>query len=325
MPSIYVHNYFAKEIQSKINKTNNKKIINPKYFYIFAQSFDNLFYYNFYMPFTGSKYRKLGHFAHYNNTWLYFQSIIEYMKNNKIYTDETLGYLYGSLAHYALDSTVHPYIHYISGRYSKKDKKNTKKYKGYHTSNEIMLDAIYYYKDNNDKKYYNYKLYKDLIPKISFSNDLTNIINNTFKETFNVDNIGVIYNKSYLHSYLAYKYLMFDRFNIKRYIYKIVDFAYPFKKYKANSYSHHINKVNLDVLNEDHKTWLHPITGEKHKESFYDLYNNAMDKVLSYINICNKYFSGKCSIKDVENVIGNINYSSGLDCDLRAKFQYFKN
>jgi len=324
MPSIYVHNYFAKEIQNKLNETKNKKIKDPTYFYIFAQSFDNLFYYDFFKPLLGIKYRKLGHYAHAHNTWKYFESLLKNIKNNNLYNDETLGYLYGSLAHYALDSTEHPYIHYISGRYSKSDKKNTKKYRGYHTSNEIMLDAIYYYKDHKNSKYYNYKLYKDLIPKLSFSKDLTNLISNTFKETFGVDNLGVIYNKSYNHSRLAYKYLMFDRFNIKRIIYKGVDLAYPFKRFKANSYSHHINVPNMKVLNTSHETWLHPITGEEHNESFYDLYDIALKKVMNYIDICNKYFDNKCSLKKVEKVIGNINYSSGLDCDIRAKFKYFK-
>ena len=47
MPSIYVHNYFAKELKNKIDELKVYKISDPTYLYVFAQSFDNLFYYNF--------------------------------------------------------------------------------------------------------------------------------------------------------------------------------------------------------------------------------------------------------------------------------------
>ena len=117
---------------------------------------------------------------------------------------------------------------------------------------------------------------------------------------------------------------MYDRFNIKKLLYRVVDIAYPFKKFKAYSYSHHIKNIDSDILNDNHNTWLHPVTGDSHNESFEELYEIAMNKVLSYIKICNEYFEGKCSIDDVEQIVGNISYSSGLDCDIRAKFQYFK-
>jgi len=323
MPSIYVHNYFAKDIQSKLNKEKNiKKINDPKYFYIFAQSFDNLFYYNFYKPTNGKLYRHLGHYAHVHKVSKFFTNLVVYIKENNLYDDENIGMLYGFLSHYALDSTAHPYIHYVSGRFSKSNKKKTKKYKGNHAINEIMLDSIYYYKDHSEK-YYKYKLYDDLIPNMEFSSTLKSTIDYTFKHTFNVDNIGVIYNKAYNHSRKAYKYLMYDRFNIKKLLYHVVDFIYPFKRFKAYSYSHHINHIDNTILNEGHKIWLHPVTGEEHTESFYDLYDISMKKVLKYINKCNEYFNDKCSLEELKKVIGNISYSSGLDCEIRANFQYF--
>lgn len=323
MPSIYTHNYFAKDTYKKLEKEKIHKINNMLYYEIFAQSFDNLFFNNYFLMIPGTKYRKLGHYGQTHNVWLYFKNMLEYIKNNKLYDDENLGYLYGSLTHYALDSTCHPYIHYISGRYSKKKPKETKKYKGNHAINEIMIDCIYYYKDHTEQ-YYKYKLYKDLIPPAKFSKTLINTIDYVFKETFDADNIGRIFNKSYNQMRRSYKYLMYDRTSIKKAIYKVVDLITPFKDYKAAAYSHHIKNIDNSVMNYEKNTWLHPITGEKHNESFEELYDIAQKKVIKYVKKCNDYFNDKCTIDDVKKVVGNISYSKGLDLDTKSSFKYFK-
>ena len=184
MPSIYTHNYFAVDTYKKLSKEKIYQIKDKTFYKIFAQSFDTLFYYNSYSIKPGKEYRKLGHSAHHHKTWEYFKNIIEYIKNNKLYDDANLGYLYGSILHYVLDSTCHPYIHYISGRFNKNDVKETKKYLGNHAINEIMIDSIYYYKDHDDK-YYKYKLYNEIIPKVIFPENLKETLDYVFKETFN--------------------------------------------------------------------------------------------------------------------------------------------
>lgn len=324
MPSIYTHDYFAKDVFKELKDLKNvKKINDPKYYQIFAQSFDHLFCYNFLSLKKGKKFRRLGYYAHTHKTWKYFKTIITYIKENKLYDDENLGYLYGSLTHYALDSTAHPYIHYISGKFYKNNFKATKKYMGIHAKNEIMIDAIYYYK-NNSEKYYKFKLYKELIPITKFPESLKSNIDNAFFKTFNKENLGYIYNKSYNQNHYIYKYLMYDRTGLKKTLYKIFDFLIPFKKFKANTYSHHITKIDNSVLNIEKNEWLHPLTGEKHNESFYELYDIAYKKVIKYIKKINDYFNDKCKIEDVEKVLGNISYSSGLDVDIRGVFSYFK-
>ena len=194
---------------------------------------------------------------------------------------------------------------------------------GYHAINEIMIDSIYYYKDHN-KKYYKYKLYNEIIPITKFSNNLTKTIDYTFKNTFNFDNMGKMYNDSYNHSHIIYKYLMFDKFNIKKGLYRLFDLFTPYKDFKAYSYSHHINNPDYSILNNEHNIWYHPVTNEKHNESFEDLYIIAKNKCIKMIQKCNDYFKDNCSLKDLEKTIGNISYSSGLDVDLRVKFTHFK-
>lgn len=322
MPSIYTHNYFSKELYKKLD---DKKIIKPKdptSFYIFSQSFDYLFSYNLINLKKGKDIRILGHHAHTHETWNYFKNIIEYMKTNELYDDGNIGYLYGSLSHYILDSTAHPYIHYISGRYNRKNRKDTKKYAGKHAANEIMIDSIYYYKDNK-KPYNTYKLYNYLFPRVKFSETLNQNIDNAYKKTFDKENMSKIYYKAYNQCRFIYRYLMYDRFNIKKQFYKIFDFFTPRKVFKASCYTHHILKPDYNLLNLDHNIWLHPVTGDKHTESFEDLYNIAIKNVIKCIKVCNEYFSDKCDIDKVEKIIKNNSYSTGLEADIRYSFQYF--
>lgn len=325
MPSIYLHNYFSKDIYNRIKKENIILPKNKTYFLLFSQSFDYLFSYNFISIKKGKKIRDFGHYAHVHNVWDYFKNMLTYIKENKLFDDGNIGYLYGSLSHYALDSTFHPYIHYVSGRFNRKDIKNTKQYIGYHAKNEIMLDAIYYYKDHDDM-YYKYKLYndKDFYQKIIFDKTLQNTLNYTYKKTFNKDNMAKVYNDSYLQCRKIYKYLMFDRFNVKKIVYRLFDCVTPFKHFNAYTYSHHIKNTNEEILNKNHKLWLHPVTGEEHHESVNDLYEIAAKKLISYIKISNKYLNNKCSIEEVKKIIENNSYSSGLDCNIRPIFQYFR-
>lgn len=323
MPSIYTHDYFSKITYKDLENEDIYKLKNKIFYYIFSQSFDTLYYYNFLSLKPGKKYRNIGYYAHTHKTWTYFKNMIEYIKQNELYDDENLGYLYGSLSHYVLDSTCHPYIHYISGRFDKKNVKETKKYMGNHAITEISLDSIFYYK-NHDNKYSKYKLYNDLIPKLNFSDKLKKTIDYTFKKTFNIDNVGSVYNKSYNQSHYIYKYLMYDKYGLKKLIYRIIDFITPYKKFKANTYSHHINKPDTNLLNLKKETWFHPVTGEKYNDSFEELFNKAQKKLIKCIKKCNDYFSNKCSIKDVENVVKNLSYSSGLEIKTRSIFKYFK-
>jgi len=111
----------------------------------------------------------MGNFAHNNNVNLYFSYILKYIKEFKMENNpEVLAYLYGSICHYVIDSTVHPYVFYKTGNYIYKDK-NTLKYKSGHGTLEYMIDSIMY-QNRNNKDIYKTKLAKKVFPKIKYQN-----------------------------------------------------------------------------------------------------------------------------------------------------------
>lgn len=129
------HHLFANDVKEKLLQ-ENISINEENLFHIFAQSFDNLFYYKFLTPWKGKKIRSLGNSAQKEKVNLYFKNIIEYVENTNYISDELKAYLYGSICHYILDSTCHPYIFYFTG-----DPKINRKYRGQHEKMEVNLDA----------------------------------------------------------------------------------------------------------------------------------------------------------------------------------------
>ena len=114
MPATYTHHIFTKDVLKVVDLDVKEKLEKKEdLFNLFGKSFDILFF---------SK-AKLGHFAHKNHVNLYFQNILKYIKENRLEdNEEVLAYLYGSLCHYILDSTIHPYIVYKTGKFNIKNK-----------------------------------------------------------------------------------------------------------------------------------------------------------------------------------------------------------
>ena len=326
MPSIYTHYVFAKDVKEKLSK-KLQDIINEKenFYILFSQSFDNLYYYNFLSLNKGKHIRDLGTYCHKHKVNKYFMNIISYIKNNDLKADsEVLSYLFGSINHYIADSMIHPYISYRTGRYSKSRKEETSKYKGIHTNTEIRIDAYYYNKETG-KDYRKYKIYKELIPKLEYSKNLKNTIDHTFKETFNVDNMGKVFNKSYNQSKNIYRVLMYDPTGIKLFAYKIVDKLTPFKDRVAASFSLHKEPMDEKFFNRKHNHWCNPMDMDLiSDESWDDVYKKAVKKAVKLIEESYKCLQDKVKEEKLAKSLGNNSYTTGMDLKDKRVAKYYE-
>ncbi len=323
MPSIITHHMFSKEVLNKLSKEEQSKFENSlDIYHTFAQSHDYLFYYTF------GKNKKMindfGHYAHRHNTQDYLVNIIKEIKNNhEENNQELIAYLYGSITHYVLDTTFHPYIFYKTGVYRKKEP-NTRKYYGGHNQIEKNLDA-YYYKKYTKKEYNLCNVTKEIIGKPIFSNNLLNTINKIYEKTYDKENIGYYYQKGVNNARVIYKLVINDRFGIKKSLYKLLDLLINKNQSYISTYSTYIKQINPNYLNNERKEWNHPsLPGIKYNHSIDDLFEISLDKTIQIIKEINKVLYEDKPIKDILKYIPDLDYSTGLIIKESKQLRHFE-
>lgn len=321
MPSFTTHHIFSDLVLDKLDKKiKNKLNKSLNIYHVFAQSHDYLFYYTFGK--NASKIKSLGHYAHRNNTQDYLLNIINYIKDKHLEeNNELLSYLYGSITHYVLDSTCHPFIFYKTGAYNKGDR-SSKKYNGGHTMMEKNIDAIIY--ETYYHKKYNHCNLNKFINKPIFTEDLINTINYAYKKTYNEDNISTYYQKAIKHTKIINSIVIHDYFGIKKILYKLLELL-SFNNIKISYYSNHIIKPNYNLLNNEKKEWNHPcIKDLTYKCSFNDLLEISLKKSLTIIENCDKYFNNLITLEELKDYIPNVSYSNGLLLEEYKVMRYFE-
>lgn len=319
MPSIVTHHLFAKDVLKELPRKIKEKISEPHYL-IFAQSFDNLFYYKFLTPWKGKEIRTFGEEAQKVKVNLYFKNIIEEIEKKNLQTNkEVLSYLYGSICHYSLDYHCHPFIFYYTGLGS-----IDKKYKGLHEKMEVNIDAQFY-KKKTKKNLYKEKLADTLLPKVPFQKELIHTMNEVFQNTFQKENIGNIYKESVLTGNFLLKFGVTDRTGLKKRLYKIKDLLTKKSNRRYEYLSFHVKKELKEYLNENHEMWNHPVKKElTNTKSFEELYNEAKEKAIEIILEIEKYLEKKENKENVLKTIGNYSYTTGLPCEETQTLKYFK-
>lgn len=324
MPSIITHHMFAKEVlkhltKEELNKFNEETTI----YQTFAQSHDYLFYYTFNIK-KAKSIKNLGHYAHRHNTQEYLLNIVKEIKNNNLENNhQVIAYLYGSITHYVLDTTCHPYIFYKTGVYRSKEKE-TKKYHGEHNRIEKDLDAIYYEKYTH-KKYNTCNVSKEIIKKPLIGTELTTTINNVFEKTYKETNIAKYFKAGINHAKIIYTLFINDYFGIKKALYKLIDFI-TFKHFGyLAAYSTHIKKPNLDYLNLEKRTWNHPSNPNiTYNYSFEELYNQSINKTITIIKEINKILYENKPIESLTKYIPDLDYSTGMIIKDKKEMRYFE-
>ena len=322
MPATAVHAYFAQDLNDILPKEiKNKLDVNR--LRMFSQSTDSLMFYNLFSILPGKNIRDFQKYFHTNKTQEFFVNLINYIKENDYTEDiDVNSFLVGTICHYVLDSTVHPYIYYKTGYFNKNDK-STYKYNNVHTFMENFLDNDMI-KRRESINPYKFSISKFNFDTSKFSNELNDTIKYTFKETFDIDNMDKIYYKSLKQMRSAILIFRQDRYGIKKFFYKLADTFTSRRvfRFEAISYHYPLNDRH-NFLNENHKLWRNPcdysLTSE---ESFLDLYLRALK--LAKVMICASfdYINGKDI--ELEKVFINKSYITGLDCELDKELKYFE-
>ncbi len=311
MADIYMHSKLAEEVIKNIDYNFNQKIV-----FLAAQGPDP-FYYNFFSK-DHEEYCYYADRMHDTTTDKLFINMIEYVKNNL--DEETYSFLVGFICHYALDVKIHPYIYHKVGVYNKEDS-NTHQYRGLHLKFERSIDALMIKKDLNINPR-KLKLKKKYFPLNTAPFSLMKIMNHTLKETYNKEHGGVMYLISTQAMYKNIKRITYDRFGIKKQIYKFIDL---FNKnsdmfYKDLSFFNHIERYDFHNIRKN--TWNHPVTNEEYNYSVIELYDQAVIFATKLITDVSKYLFTNETI-DLTKLFTNLSFNSGLACDHPNPMKYF--
>ena len=327
MPSSMTHSYFAIDVYNKLNNLSKHKIDGyTNRLKTYALGTDPYMFYNLFIGKKNKKSSNIQKMNHTTKTKNYFVNMINYIINNNLENNkDIISYLYGSICHYFLDKTIHPFIFYKTGLFNKNDK-TTYKYNGLHAEMEYYIDFYMIY--NREKTIpKNYKFYKDIFNIDKLSIELSKMIDYIMKETYGVDNSASIYIKSLKHMYIFNKIFNYDKTGIKKKFYKLIDRIQPNKFIRKEELSFNIEyNKKIHYLNLDKKEWNHPCNiNESYNYSFIELYMIALNKCVDCINnIIIMINNKKIDNKIINKYFDNSSYLTGKDCNDNKKIQYFE-
>lgn len=321
MPATITHAFFAKDVYDILPEEiqNNLDLNRSK---MFSQSLDSLMFYNLFSIMPGKRIRSFRSYFHTHRSQDYFINLLNYMKENNINDKDTYSYLLGMICHYALDSTIHPYVFYKTGLYSRQEP-CTYKYNNVHAFMETFLDndMIARRLKTNPYKFKHSKFIFDIYP---FSEDLNKTIYYSFYNTFHLSDMHKTYYKSLKQMKNAITIFRRDPYGIKKFFYKLAD-TFSFKgtyRFEAISY-HYPLEDKHNYLNSNHSTWRHPaIYDQTSTESFVDLYLKAIKFAKILMCASWDYLNGKDI--DLEKIFTNLSYTTGLDCNDEREMKYFE-
>ena len=321
MPATITHAFFAKDVYDILPLEINKKL-DLNRCKMFAQSTDSLMFYNLFSPLPGKKIRKYQSYFHRNQSQEFFINLLRFIHDNGFQDEDIYSFLVGFICHYALDTTVHPYVVYKTGVFNKK-KPSTYKYNNVHAFMEAFIDNDMVRRREKCNPY-TFDFISFCFDVRPFSKSLNHAINYSFYNTFGWREMSKIYYKSLKQMKTYLKVFRKDPHGVKKNIYKFVDTITPRNTYRFEAISYYYPlKDRHNFLNSNHKLWRNPTTYDMTStESFVDLYLKAIK--LAKVLICASfdYLNGKEI--DLEQVFTNNSYITGLDCNLKKELKYFE-
>ena len=320
MPATATHAFFAKDVYDILPENICEKLDIDKC-KMYGQSVDSLKFYNLFSILPGKQIRHFQGYFHENQSQEFFLNLLKYMRDNHIEDVDTISYLFGVICHYALDSTLHPYIVYRTGHFDKNNP-STYKYNNVHAFMETFIDNDTIQRRCNSNPY-TFDFAGFCFKIEPFSEDLSKTIDYAFYNTFHMSNMNTIYYKSLKQMKTAITVFRRDPYGIKKFFYKLADSFTSRRCFRFEAISYHYPLEDIhDYLNRNHKMWRNPTTYDMTStESFVDLYLKAVK--LAKVLMCASMDYIHHKDIDLEKIFDNTSYVTGLSCDNQKELKYF--
>ena len=244
---------------------------------------------------------KLFDYQHSHRTKDYFESLLKYIKENKLQDNsEVMSFLYGQLDHFILDVIIHPLIYYMTENMPVKYRLKP------HTLLELWISDYVMTRYQRERK--------DYYSGVKISKQLKDIIDSSYKTVYKKDNVASQYETGIGHIIKLDRIRFSDNRLLKRICnkLKIGDFFYKRNGNRARRF-----------LNFKHEVITNPVTGDEFKSSFDDLWSESIDVASELIDDVNRYLYLDRPLCNYF-INGNISYNTGLPCCEEERFRFVR-
>ena len=96
---------------------------------------------------------------------------------------------------------------------------------------------------------------------------------------------------------------------------------------KISNFKKFLERNNLtieEITNESNDTYTNPVTGEKHNESFIELYDKSIEMSLDAIEKVNTYIYKDKPLDTLDSIFTDLSYDTGVDCSLGKKMSFVR-
>lgn len=230
-------------------------------------------------------------------------SLIKNVKESNLKENsEVLAFIYGHISHFVFDALAHPYIYFI-------EKGTTKvNFIPSHTMIEGYIDSYLCNKILNKDitsikaTYFNKGNIKD--------KDIKELINEVYYIIYNTKNV-----------YNSYKCIL-ELFTILENMIDGISKNNLIKYFNFEKFLLENNLSRSEITNENKNNWKHPITGEIRSDSLLDIYNTALERTYYLLKGINAYLYNNKSIDELEKLIPNYSYDTGVNLSLGKNMIY---
>ncbi len=291
MPRENTHLFFSDDILPKIKDKELKNIIKKnKQYYYFGSFFPDVFYYS-----KNKADEEISDYFHSRDGNLTNEIIFDWLDLiKKTKKEQELAFVFGVLTHYALDSTLHPIVYYLSGNYHDKDPRKREQAVYLHQQLETSLD-----KKLNDK----FSICDSVsIKKIQLENfGCLKLVAKKFKR-----NLGALINDVKRQLFFNKLFRSIILFKLLYFLNKIGLFK---NKIELSLFYGNLKKDKTEM--DDNIDYRGILSGEAKKTTLKSLFNSSEELTINMINSAYSYYLGRISRQECAKVIDGRSLNTG--------------
>ncbi|MCF0246435.1 MAG: zinc dependent phospholipase C family protein [Ileibacterium sp.] len=303
MPNIITHTLFADDMIEQLELDMLKD--NRQLVQIGSSGPDILFFHHLpWKAYVKTPLHKMGSQLHRGQTYEFYKSVLESVKKEKNpeIQQQMISYAIGHLFHWALDSTIHPYVFYRTGNCKGQSSAN-------HHRFESLMDAIMLKVKRNTtiREYDVSQAVCDTRPdqKRAIARVYVPALEAVFGQSVRPYMISET-----LEDWKAMQKLFRDPDDVKAGFFRALEKPAG----KDNLFSGYsvpaVVEDNWDIMNLLHKEWKHPVTEDGSTESVFDLFDKAKIRAAKAAQL----FLAACAMEEREeeflDFVKDINYDT---------------